>query len=116
MKAADALEFLKGQQSNYHGYPVVDAEKKLVGMAMHHELDEWLAAGDERPLGEILKAQKVISISSEVAIREAARLMVRYDYAQLPILSTTTKGKVLGIITLNDIARQQNAIDRQIDG
>ncbi|QQL45096.1 chloride channel protein [Sulfuriroseicoccus oceanibius] len=116
MNAADALEFLKGQQSNYHGYPVVDAEKKLVGMAMHHELDEWLAAGEERSLEELLASQKVISISSEVAIREAARLMVRYDYAQLPILSTTTTGKVLGIITLNDIARQQNAIDRQIDG
>lgn len=99
----------------HHGYPVTDGDEVLVGMAMKHELEEWIAEGAVRPLADLVESQTVISVSSESPIREAARLMVRHDFQQLPVLSTKTAGKVLGIITLNDIARQQNAFDRQID-
>ena len=114
LRPDEALEFLEGLRP-HHGYPVIDDEEMLVGMVMRHEIEEWVGEGNTRTLGDLVEKQTVISVTSESPIREAARLMVRHDYQQLPVLSTKQKDRVLGILTLNDIARQQNAFDRQID-
>ena len=41
---------------------------------------------------------------------DAAMRMVKADIRQLPVVSPTEKNRLLGVLTLNDIARQQNAM------
>ncbi len=110
---AEALERLKDPHNQRRGYPVVDDMQslKLVGMIMHHQLEELL--GSSETVGERVKDQTVKHIGPQTSIRDAAMLMVREDFRQLPVLSAKD-GKLLGIITLNDIARQQNAMSGQM--
>lgn len=102
-----------GQGKIHHGYPALDGER-LVGMIMHHELEEYRDAKDERPLKDILAAQNIIYATPDTSIRGAANLLIREDVLQIPIVSPKNDRRLLGMLTLHDIARQQNAASEQL--
>lgn len=115
--ALENLESIKDSGHLHHGYPVVAAanSNELIGMIMHHELEEMVAAKDERPLAEALIDQKIVHIYPDDSIREAANTLVIKDVLQAPIVSRKDPQKLLGIVTLHDIARQQNAIEETLE-
>jgi CIC family chloride channel protein len=117
LNAEQSLEAIKENGHKHHGYPVMeDANSQaLIGMVMHHELEEFIAAGNEAPLREILADQKVIAIHPDDSIRGAANILVVKDVLQAPVVSRKDPGKLLGIVTLHDIARQQNAIEETME-
>lgn len=112
--AAQALESLNERGLKHHGYPVMAAGGKLVGMVMHHELEEHMAQGIETSLGESLSKQQVIHVNPETSIRQAANVLIKADVLQMPVVSATDATRLLGILTLHDIARQQNAVSEQL--
>ncbi len=99
-------------------YPVIegdtDSRRGFVGMVMQHQLEEEFAAGNERTIGEMIADQNVRTITPETTIRNAAMEMVKADIRQLPVVSTTDSSRLLGVLTLNDIARQQNAMSSHL--
>ncbi len=109
-------EFLKRidhDSENYRrSYPVVDEENRLLGVIMHHQLEEKCEAGV--PVADLVGDQNVYTVPPETSIRDAAMLMVKVDIRQLPIVSAKDQSKLLGILTLNDIARQQNTMIGQV--
>ncbi|MEM1221243.1 MAG: chloride channel protein [Verrucomicrobiota bacterium] len=115
--ALENLESIKDSGHLHHGYPVVSDlnTQELVGMIMHHELEEMVAAGDARPIREYVADQQVIRLYPDDSIRDAANTLVIKDVLQAPIVSRKNPAKLLGIVTLHDIARQQNAIEETID-
>lgn len=110
--AAAALEALRVADERHHAYPVVEAEGAVVAMVTHHELEQMVP--DERAVIDVLKGREVVSVTPETSIREAARLLVTGDVLQAPVVSGKGRGRLVGIITLHDITRQQNAIDDTI--
>ena len=117
LNAEDNLEAIKQSGHIHHGYPVIAEENSqvLVGMIMHHELEEFMAAGKDAPLSKIMTEQKIIEIHPDDSIREAANILVTKDVLQAPVVSRKDPEKLLGIVTLHDIARQQNAIEDTMD-
>lgn len=100
------LERLAAERHCHHAYPVLDGAGRLVGVLTGHELRE---NPPERRLAEILEGRDPMTVTPETSIREAAHVMIREDFSQLPVVSAADGGRLLGIITINDIARQQNA-------
>lgn len=98
----------------HHGYPVLDAEGQLYGIVTHHELTEWVEHGTAEPLIMLLASQKLITTNPDVSVRAAANLLIREDVLQIPVVSPQDSKKLLGILTLHDIARQQNAANEQL--
>jgi CIC family chloride channel protein len=117
LNARDNLDLIQKSGHAHHGYPVMkDADSQLlIGMAMHHELEEWIAARNEKPLAEILSEQKIVTIHPDDSIRDAANTLVIKDVLQAPVVSRKDASKLLGIVTLHDIARQQNAIEEAME-
>lgn len=112
--SAEVLKRLKMEGRKHHGYPVVDAHGDLKGMVMHHELEENVEHGLNTLLGKHLEKQRIISVTPETSIREAAGVMIREDVLQVPVVNKSNPERLLGILTLHDIARQQNVIVEQI--
>ncbi len=112
--AAENLEALKQLGRSHHGYPALNPDQQLLGMVMHHELEEHVEHGIESPLAELLKKQTVISVTPDTSIRKAANVMIERDVLQVPVVSAKDPKKLLGILTLHDIARQQNALTEQL--
>lgn len=99
----------------HHGYPVLDPQGRLSGVICHHELEENLADKPDAPVGSILNPRAIIRVFPDTSIRDTANTLVIEDVLQAPVVSKKDSSKLVGIVTLHDIARQQNAISESID-
>lgn len=117
LNAKENLEAIKGGEHKHHGYPVIEStlSPALIGMVTHHELEEFMAAGKEAPLGELLTGQRIVAIHPDASIRDTANTLVLKDVLQAPVVSRKDATRLLGIVTLHDIARQQNAIEEVME-
>lgn len=108
---ANALEKIRADGLKHHAYPITDSAGKLAGMITHHELEETHREGREVPIGELISGQTLVRLRPETSIRDVAQILVMEDVLQAPVVSSKDEGTLIGIVTLHDIARQQNAID-----
>lgn len=117
LNAEENMEAIKGGGHKHHGYPVIEStlSPALIGIVTHHELEEFIAAANEAPLSEILAGQKIVAIHADTSIRDAANTLVLKDVLQAPVVSRKDPSRLLGIVTLHDIARQQNAIEEAME-
>lgn len=109
---AEALQSLDGKA--HHGFPVVNRQEQIVGMIMYHELQEEVDAENPLTVEQFLQAQVLVSVFPSDSIRQVASVLIREDVLQVPVVSANHPDKLLGVVTLHDIARQQNAITEQI--
>jgi CIC family chloride channel protein len=107
-KPADALKRIELEQKRFHAYPVVDVDGKISGVITLHEMQENVLA---ESVGEILSEQNLLFVHPDTSIRDAANRMIVKDFQQVPVVSQADERKLLGWLTLNDIARQQNAVE-----
>ncbi|MGJ8723130.1 MAG: chloride channel protein [Roseibacillus sp.] len=102
----NCLQLIREKNGRFHGYPVVDSENDLLGVITHHELREH---PPQTPLLELITEQKLLTVTTSTTIRDAAHKMIDHDFQQVPVVSPANPKRLLGWLTLNDIARQQNA-------
>jgi len=104
--AEENLSRLGRAAAYHHAYTVVGEEGEFIGIITLHEMKEC----DRSALvGSVIFEQKTIRVHPEISIRAASRLMIEHDIQQLPVVSASDQQRLLGILTLNDVARQQNA-------
>ncbi len=116
LDATANLERIEGTGQAHHAYPVVkDNGQTLIGMVTHHELEEMAAAGETATLAARVGERGIVAIFPDSSIRDAANTLVLNDVLQAPVVSRKDTSKLLGIVTLHDIARQQNAIEETIE-
>lgn len=109
------LKHIEKHGHRHHGYPVVDAKGDLVGMITHHEMEETNRADPGAQVGSILSDRKLVTVHPEDSIRDVAQTLVLEDVMQVPVVSRKNSRKMVGFVTLHDIARQQNAIDQSME-
>lgn len=110
--AAENLERIAQQERRHRAYPIVEPDSgRVLGMVLHDELERMAAAGQTDPLGSAGAARQLIFLHPGRSISDAANLLLTNDMLQAPVVSPDEDFRLLGIITLNDIARQQNARD-----
>ena len=111
--AADNLKALGDRKK--HAYPVISQSRELIGVITHHELVEDMRDKPEVLTRDLIVGQKLITLTPDASIRQAANTLVLNDYEQAPVVSQEDKKRLLGIVTLHDIARQQNAISDSME-
>jgi magnesium transporter len=96
----EAIEFLRGlspdEETPYY-LNVVDHDGLLVGIVGLREL----VIADPHTRIETIMDHDVIHVTTDTDQEDAARLMVRYDLAALPVV--TEKGFLVGVITYDDL-------------
>ena len=98
----------------HHAYPILDQRSRLVGMITHQELDAPIKVDERVSILEMIQDQNLILLKPELSIREAAKILVDNDLVHAPIVSSKDHRKLVGILTLNDITRQQNSMEDSI--
>lgn len=100
MPAGQALDYVRrcadGMETINEIYTVGD-DKKLRGMVT---LRQILTAPAEQRVEELVRGEAV-SVSPETDQQEAARMISRYDLLTLPV--TDSGGRILGIVTIDDM-------------
>ncbi len=105
---AAALHRTQAEDMNFRAYPVMDAEGHLRGVISRRELE---TNRDAASIEAILLDREVITVTPETPIRDAAHRMLSAKVRQVPVVSPAEPSKLTGWLTLNDIARQQNAVE-----
>ncbi|MGJ8632370.1 MAG: chloride channel protein [Luteolibacter sp.] len=106
--AGEALKRILVEDKGFHAYPVLDADDRMAGILNLHELKK---VSEDTLLGELCEGGEVVSVALDCSIRDAANKMIVRNFQQVPVVSEAEPGKLLGWLTLNDIARQQNAVE-----
>lgn len=105
---AAALKRIAAADKWFHAYPVLDADGALAGVVARYELKD---AGGKESVGGIIEDQQLLRVTTDTSIRDAANRMIARNLQQVPVVSPADPKKLLGWLTLNDIARQQNAVE-----
>jgi len=102
----EELERLREAGKQHTFYPVTDAEGLLLGILNHSEM---VSGPQDLELSGLVSEQEITMAHPDSSIREIANRMVARDLRLVPVVSQTEEGKLLGVVTLNDIARQRFA-------
>ena len=97
---------LRQKNLSKHAYPVVDEAGALCGIVTRAELQ---LAVPETLISEIIEDQELMTLTPKVSIKAAANRLIAGDFQQAPVVSEVDPKRLVGVITLNDITRQQNA-------
>ena len=99
----DSLELVINimQWRNIHHVPVINKNKKLIGLLTWRDIEGFL--NDKEMITTSVKSmmiKDVITISEDKSLNEAKEIMKRNNIHGIPVVK---KGKLVGIITSNDI-------------
>jgi CBS domain-containing protein len=98
-KISDAIELMK--KHNVGGLPVVDEENRVWAIITERDIT-MLFTGKIRAKVKDLMSKKVVTASPKASIFEAEKMMIKYGFRRLPIVSDNV---LIGIATVMDTLR-----------
>ena len=101
-KVRDALAMME----EYHigGIPVVDADRKLVGIVTNRDLrfERQL----DRAVDEVMTSENLVTTSQTTNLEEAADILQTYKIEKLPVVDG--EGHLIGLVTYKDITKAKD--------
>ena len=96
------------QETNLLGFPVLDEHDKLWGIVSLQDLENTLAEPTlqlRNAKVEDLATVDPLTVYADEPIWAAIQKMAPRDLARLPVISRSTQGKLIGLISRSDILR-----------
>ncbi|MDE6417992.1 MAG: IMP dehydrogenase [Duncaniella sp.] len=99
---ADALNMMK----EYHigGIPVVDEDRKLVGIVTNRDLR--FEQDRTRRIDEVMTSENLITTNQTTDLEEASRILQQHKIEKLPVVDN--EGKLIGLVTYKDITKAKD--------
>jgi len=84
---------------------VVDHNEMMVGIVTFVDLQHWLldATLDQIVVAAEVANRNVISVAEDDSLLDAIRILDRESFEQMPVMSATEEGKMLGILSRNAV-------------
>ncbi|MEW5979265.1 MAG: chloride channel protein [Acidobacteriota bacterium] len=89
---------------HHHAYPVVDKEGRLAGMFTFNDLKRALAAGRGNASVTQAASRNLVHAHPDHTLDTVMIKLGRWGVSQLPVVSRKDSRRLLGIITLHDVA------------
>jgi len=103
MSLKDVIEVM--QRSRHGGYPVLEADGRLVGMVTLRDVREVpLERRLSTPVTAVM-ATRLITLTPDQTLADAAILMAKHGIGRLPVVDPAEPGRMLGIVSRSDILR-----------
>jgi CBS domain-containing protein len=83
-------------------YPVVDGEKRLVGVITSRRLRQILREGSEKPLANLSHQDAVVAYADE-SLRQVVYRMAETGLTRLPVVERNDSRKLKGLVSLEDL-------------
>ncbi|WP_134091769.1 IMP dehydrogenase [Olivibacter sp. XZL3] len=93
--------FIIMKENKIGGIPVVDGEKKLVGIVTNRDLR--FQKDMERPISELMTKENLVVAPVGTNLVKAEEILQNYKIEKLPVVDS--EGKLVGLITFKDIQK-----------
>lgn len=101
-RVIDALKIMK--EFHIGGIPVVDDDKKLVGIVTNRDLR--FETNLERKIDEVMTSDHIVTTSQSTNLEEAAKILQTYKIEKLPVVDKD--GRLVGLVTYKDITKAKD--------
>lgn len=101
-KVSDALNMM--QEYHIGGIPVIDEDKKLVGIVTNRDLR--FEKDLDKKIDEVMTKENLITTNQSTNLEEAAAILQQYKIEKLPV--TDKDGKLIGLVTYKDITKAKD--------
>ncbi len=98
----DALQLMR--ENKIGGIPVVDGNKKLVGILTNRDLR--FETSVSKKISEVMTKEKLITAPEGTDLNKAKRILSQYKIEKLPVVNRS--GELVGLITYRDILQLQS--------
>ncbi|MCL2436389.1 MAG: IMP dehydrogenase [Lentimicrobiaceae bacterium] len=98
----DALELMA--EYKIGGIPVVDENKKLVGIVTNRDLR--FEKNFRKPIASVMTKENLIVTKAGTSLEQASDILQQYKIEKLPVVDND--GKLLGLITYKDITKAKD--------
>lgn len=99
---ADALRMM--QEYHIGGIPVVDEDRKLVGIVTNRDLR--FVRDLAKPIDEVMTSSNLVTTSTKTNLEEAAEILQQHKIEKLPVIDEA--GKLIGLVTYKDITKAKD--------
>jgi CBS domain-containing protein len=103
VSADEPIEALRARSASHQGFPVVDAQERLIGVITRRDFLGGSQLATVRA-GDLVSRPPVV-IFPDSSLREAADQMVRENVGRLPVVSREDPRRVIGFLTRSDLLR-----------
>ncbi len=86
------------------GIPVVDSEKKLIGIVTNRDLR--FEKDPEKPIAAVMTKENIITTNQSTDLEMAAHILQKYKIEKLPVVDENNK--LVGLITYKDITKAKD--------
>lgn len=98
----DALILMR--ENKIGGIPVIDANKKLVGILTNRDLR--FETDKKRKVTEVMTSENLVIAPEGTDLKKAEKILRQYKIEKLPVVNK--QGKLIGLITYRDILQLRN--------
>jgi len=85
-------------------YPVVDRNRKLVGVVPRHQLRELLQRPDGSRLADVVNSNPQVAVPDE-PLRVTVFRMAETGFTRFPVVEKDGSGKLVGMVSLDDLLK-----------
>ena len=104
MSVSKAFHYVQSLPENHRAYPVVSPDGRLEGLITMNDLKRALAVGRNDEMLAQVATRNVIHVHPDHTLATAIIKLGRHGVSQLPVVSRKDATKLLGILTMRDIA------------
>jgi len=101
-KVMDAVKIMK--ENKIGGIPVVDTNKKLVGIVTNRDLR--FEKDLSRPVSDVMTRDNLVTADVDIDLIKAEKILQEYKIEKLPIIDKS--GNLTGLITYKDILKNKD--------
>ncbi len=105
MPLGEAWETIRNE--GFKVYPVVDREMHYVGLVHRKGVRIVSEQSPKKQVQDIFISDTFPKVYPDTKIKDAAKQFVNTEWIALPVVSRLDNGRVIGVVTLHDITRQQ---------
>lgn len=87
------------------GIPVVDNDKKLVGIVTNRDLR--FERNMDKRIDEVMTKENLVTTNQSTDLESAAQILQQYKIEKLPVVDKD--GKLIGLVTYKDITSKRQA-------
>jgi chloride channel protein, CIC family len=116
MSVKDAITFFTGHERRHNGYPVVDADRHVIGMVERSDVLGWISEppGEAPTLFDVLAGNPVTDGHPNEMVISLLDRMVANDVGRAPVVDSS--GRLVGLVSRKDVLRvraEVRALERE---
>jgi chloride channel protein, CIC family len=114
MPIPEALAFFTGAGPRHKSYPVVDADRRVVGMVSRANVLEWMREPPEGTIGGTVRDPNLLVAYPDEPVGDVADRMVSAEAGRVPVISRDGR-HLVGLLARKDLlhVRQRVAAEEQ---